>query len=754
MKNIIKLYISIIFVMIVAVFVLPTATIFANSEFYGDISEELNFKTDYLEFKNLKFNEYSEDKFSLKGRVKNITNEDIIFKAEVKYYNSIIDEVVAISEKSMRVNANNKIDSFYTQYGATFLNGNDDISLANRIEINITEEIAIDYAEDKVSNPQALNFAKEYDTKDYVIDSFDVEIIVNEDGTLDITENIGTYFNMTKHGIYRKLPLLNTITRLDGTTYTSVAKVKNVEGTGGKIDKYKENERYIIKIGSKKESFRGEKDYTIKYKYKYKNRAKNYDEFYYNIVGTEWDTVIGNVNFKITMPKEFDASKLGFSAGEYGSINSENINYNVEENVITGSYDGVLKAKEGLTVRLELPDGYFIQDSKFEMIITYILYAIPIILAIILLILWSKYGKDNPIVETVEFYPPEGCNSLDVAYLYKGYAKNEDVVSLLIYLANKGYIKITEIEDKSLLGLKKDFKITKIKEYDGSKRTEKVFLDELFSKKDEVNLSELKNNFYDTIEYILGMVNNENNEYFSAFDKKSLKLKNLGYLMVVISFVVISIKPLLEYNLLGMALVSLLFPFVVFIVFITVMFYVSSKIKKVIGSIVSGFITFILFCGLVLPAILQYDIYLYGYIIGISCIIIMCVINSIMLKRTEYGNRMLGKIKGFKNFLETAEKERLEVLVIENPTYFYDILPYTYVLGISDKWIKKFETIAVQEPNWYIGITSFRLRHFSSSINNVMTSSTKIMSSQPTNIKISGGGFSGGGFGGGGGGSW
>ena len=58
---------------------------------------------------------------------------------------------------------------------------------------------------------------------------------------------------------------------------------------------------------------------------------------------------------------------------------------------------------------------------------------------------------------------------------------------------------------------------------------------------------------------------------------------------------------------------------------------------------------------------------------------------------------MLGKLRGFKNFLETVEKEQLEALVMENPNYFYDILPYTYVLEVSYKWIEKFESISLQE---------------------------------------------------------
>ena len=40
-----------------------------------------------------------------------------------------------------------------------------------------------------------------------------------------------------------------------------------------------------------------------------------------------------------------------------------------------------------------------------------------------------------------------------------------------------------------------------------------------------------------------------------------------------------------------------------------------------------------------------------------------------------------------------AEKNQLEMLVEQNPNYYYDILPYAYVLNVSKKWIKKFENI-------------------------------------------------------------
>ena len=36
-------------------------------------------------------------------------------------------------------------------------------------------------------------------------------------------------------------------------------------------------------------------------------------------------------------------------------------------------------------------------------------------------------------------------------------------------------------------------------------------------------------------------------------------------------------------------------------------------------------------------------------------------------------------------------------MVADNPNYFYNLLPYTYVLNISKKWIKKFENIYFPE---------------------------------------------------------
>ena len=68
-----------------------------------------------------------------------------------------------------------------------------------------------------------------------------------------------------------------------------------------------------------------------------------------------------------------------------------------------------------------------------------------------------------------------------------------------------------------------------------------------------------------------------------------------------------------------------------------------------------------------------------------------------MKRKTSYGEEIIAKVLGFRDFLLKAEKENLENLVEKDPKYFYNILPYTYVLGISKKWIKKFEDIPMPE---------------------------------------------------------
>ena len=195
---------------------------------------------------------------------------------------------------------------------------------------------------------------------DYTITSYNIDMIVNEDNTFDITETITAYFNVSKHGIFRKIPLRNIVERLDGTKSNNRAQITNIS-VSENYTTSNESGYKVIKIGDANKTIKGSHTYTIKYTYNIgKDPLKDADELYFNLIGEEWDTSISNITFSIKMPKEFDKTLLGFSSGYTGSTNSSNVIYAVSGNTITGGVNSMLTSGESLTIRLSLPEGYFV----------------------------------------------------------------------------------------------------------------------------------------------------------------------------------------------------------------------------------------------------------------------------------------------------------------------------------------------------------------------------------------------------------
>lgn len=606
----------------------------------------------------------------------------------------------------------------------------------------------------------------------YIIESYNIDMKVNEDNTFDITETILVNFvDHSKHGIYRKLPLKNTVKRVDGTKSSNRAKITNISVS----DKYKtfnEDGYKVIKIGNASKTVSGKKTYTIKYTYDIgKDPLKDADELYFNLIGTEWDTRIDNVNFTITMPKSFDKTKLGFSTGYSYSTNNAHVSYNVNGNTIRGSVTNSLYSGQGLTVRLTLPEGYFVGASSNFNYTMLLKIAISIICVIIAYSIWNRHGRDEMVVDTVEFHLPDDLNSADVAFIYKGYAEQRDVISLLIYLANKGYLRIEEYQETTLKVFKsKNFKIIKVKEYDGNNEDEReffyglfkstklkdevdieklkqlsseAFTNRLYESKEEVTKSDLYNRFYNTLNKIKKNINRKENKE-KIFEKNSLSNRRIILIMIAVIFILMDGSSITRLGNAQTMITRMIF----LIVPLALLYNRPSVATAILSSLVfvlNGFSCMVVAEGeFILSLWIEFLIYS-------TCIILLIIFLAIMKRRTKYGTEMLGKIQGFKKFLIMAEKPRLEQLVMEDPEYFYNILPYTYVLGVSNKWMKKFEDIALEAPNWYYGYKNFSTRSFNRFMNSTYSSISNAMSSTPSST---GGGLSGGGSGGGGGGSW
>ena len=135
-------------------------------------------------------------------------------------------------------------------------------------------------------------------------------------------------------------------------------------------------------------------------------------------------------------------------------------------------------------------------------------------------------------------------------------------------------------------------------------------------------------------------------------------------------------------------------------------------------------------------------------------------------KYSAVGAKQKGETLGFKNFIELCEVDQIKTFAEENPSYYFDVLPYAYVFNLSNVWIKKFENINLTTPDWITTetgtITDYVM--FNMVYNNfaarTMTTTRELnvrriqaqyaSSGSSSHGRSSGGGRSGGSFGGGG----
>ena len=128
------------------------------------------------------------------------------------------------------------------------------------------------------------------------------------------------------------------------------------------------------------------------------------------------------------------------------------------------------------------------------------------------------------------------------------------------------------------------------------------------------------------------------------------------------------------------------------------------------------------------PYLLRNPYQLLAYIIGLIIIVILTMFSIYMPKRTEFGNDMLEKSKGFVNFMKTCTKEEIESIMVNNPNYMYDILPYAYSLNIYEDWLHNFRSVNVPElPTWYETDMNYTKDTFATSLTEMLNLYSNIM---------------------------
>lgn len=541
----------------------------------------------------------------------------------------------------------------------------------------------------------------------YVINDYKVDIrIKGAQGIFEVDETITVAYSEPRHGIFRFIPI---VYRIDGKE--TAIKIYDVKVEGYSFKTINQGNNLIIKIGSAREFVDGIRTYKISYKVKKGFMfLENWTEFYWNLTGNDSEVPIGKLSYSIELDKSMpmDTTDYFVVTGAFG-VRGKDATISYYLNKFTGASTRSLNPREGVSIGIKLPIDYVKRPSKWEMLMEQ--YGLMGLAGLIFLFisgmfyrLWSKYGKDYPIIKAVEFQPPKEITPSEAGVIIDEKADNVDVLVLLPYWAQKGKITIERIRKKGWLS-KDDHILTKVSDLDeNASPYEHIIFDGLFKGGTSVSTSSLENTFY---------------EYF-RLAKTSLKthVQNMGVYYPI---------------------------------------SISMQIYVTIASVILGILAIVL--GLMFAS--------FALTVGLGLSAVVGILTaSNMLKKNEKGVKLYQQVLGFKMFVKSAEKDRIERLLKEDPDYFEKTLPYAMIFGYAKEWSSKFDGLLLEPPKWYVThggyipgqafMPSEFGQMFDSGIRDIQSAFSSVPSPSGDGGGFSGGGggFSGGGFGGGGTGSW
>lgn len=549
---------------------------------------------------------------------------------------------------------------------------------------------------------------------------YNSDIIVNTNRTIDVDEKYKIYFIEDTNTITRKLKEKLVVPRPDKTKTMIDGKITNIQvDTNNKLESKNSTKSIILKVAG----FQDETaDYNLKYKYNLGiDNLKNNDELYYDIVN-DVDAIISNTTFTITLPSNVDKNNIYFLIDDK-YIDDDIISYEINDNVITGELNVSLDKNQKLSVYIKLADGYFKGATDNFNYFNYFAILFPTIGLIIIFYFFIKYGKDNKlkIVRTKDV--PNNFDSAEIGYLYKGKLEEKDLTSVLLYLSNEGYLKILEYDDGYKLGKENSFKFIKLKDYDRNNAAQEVIFNELFRNKDEAALSDIEYHFADTFREARSMLNNDDNHKKLFFDNLNT-VKLISMIAIIVSVLSVYLNPLYMFANSIFIAVSLS-ALVILGLYILYISNANGLAKFIIGGAIFLGITYLAISSIIIQTKL-----LVICSIGILLILIMCKLFTRLSERTKYGNKVLSEAYGLKYYLETLSKAELEKNIEEDSNYFYNMIPYAYVLDSIDVWIKKGKDVVTNPPDWYIPSSEFTMNNFEKFIQNVIYTTTLVMMKQ------------------------
>ncbi|HEY4987767.1 MAG TPA: DUF2207 domain-containing protein, partial [Bradyrhizobium sp.] len=564
------------------------------------------------------------------------------------------------------------------------------------------------------------------------ITSFDSDITVAANGELTVAETIAVIARgeQITHGIYRDFPTrykdkhgADVHVRFDVVSVT-------MDGHDEPYSTDSIDNGVRVKIG--------DKDTTLTtgphvFKLTYVTARQigffaNYDELYWNVTGNGWAFQIDQAAVTIRLPVKAKITQHSVYTGAVGSTDQNATSQEMSPNVIHFVTTRALQPNEGLTVAVGFSKGVIAPPSAAELQREFIRDNAGVVVALLgvfalatfYLVTWWQHGRDPKRGTIIPLYnAPAGLSPEAVRYIHRMAYDRKAFAAALINMAVKGYLKISEAKGVYTLertgkseaecglspgeiGMATALFTGGLKSSIELKQSNHSAVQSAISALQRALKTECDKHYFITnggwfaggVAVLLltglaaALLSEDSATAIGVFFWLSIWSIGTSFLLhqMWTNWVTVFTGPGSRFmNLLSAVLMTVFaVPFTVGLLFGLFMF----------GSAVSGWAAFALSIG----GILVY------------------VFHQLLKAPTVLGAQTLDQIDGFKMYLETAEKDRLEMLnpPAVTPAVFEKFLPYAIALDCENRWSKKFEQQAAAAgftqdqnygytPTWYVG---------------------------------------------------
>ncbi len=542
------------------------------------------------------------------------------------------------------------------------------------------------------------NSANEGASDSISVKSYNADVSIGRKNSADCKFNIVMFFDGSAE--YVTIPLPN---ELKGN-------IANVKAYNYEYE-YDE-ESNSLKIWNKKQELSGNCNISFSYSVSgVNNLGKKADHLYLYLIPGSWPYQIQSLKINIKYYDGFQWIAINSSVAGDKSQDTVYGSWEQDKGARTISFKGSdIPSHSGVNLNLELPMGAWANATEIGLtrdLADLVIFA-GILVFIILRIVFRK--EENLEIQDCP-YPVKGITPAQAGYAVDGIIDSRDLMASILFLAHKGYLRITEYE-------RRKFKFTYLKEAKNDKHAITALMKMIFNNSklgDTVFLEDIAGRMRKEMPKFRWAVYHDFNGNYRLLTTASLAANNVALFTF---FAVTAMLPLMNYisrgvsaeNITDGIISAVLFAFALTMALLLLCtVYRRNKSRRGDGNYRSLIISIVIY-AIVGIVYIYFNRFAYqGRHTDVTTAImtsIFLVVTPLMItgisRHSKNASDIVKGTLGLKQFIDNADKEEVKEISTKEPDYFFKLLPYAYIFCKSHRLAGLFEFTDVDGPDWYI----------------------------------------------------